>query len=324
VDLRPTDEQVQLVQAFAALYAKESSPERVRAAEPAGFDKALWEHVLAQGVVAMATAEESGGWGASLLDLTLIAEQQGRFVAPVPIIEAQVTARLLERLGASTSKLATLALHPVVGGVARLVPAGAIADQVIALVDDRLVLAEVDGRTPVENLGSMPLADLQVGDGDVLATGAAAVAAFDAAIDEFSVLAAAAVVGMAARALEITVEYVKDRRAWEQPIGSFQGVAHRLADAATAVDGARLLAYEAAWAQTAEPARFSELASMAFGFCSEAARDTSYWAVHLHGGYGFMLEYDVQLFYRRARAWTRVLASPDVAYRRVADRRYGT
>jgi alkylation response protein AidB-like acyl-CoA dehydrogenase len=89
------------------------------------------------------------------------------------------------------------------------------------------------------------------------------------------------------------------------------------------MDGARLLAYEAAWAVDHQPDRAGELAAMAFAFGYESARDATYRALHYHGGYGFMLEYDVQLFYRRARAWANVYAEPRLAYRRVADRRYG-
>ena len=58
---------------------------------------------------------------------------------------------------------------------------------------------------------------------------------------------------------------------------------------------------------------------MAFGFAAETARDTSYHALHFHGGYGFMLEYDIQLYFRRARSWGAVLESPQSSYRRVAD-----
>src|SRR5579872_1121706 len=120
MDLRPSPEQEQLVEAFTALYARESPPERVRAAEPGGFDKALWERLVEMGVVAMAVDEESGGWGASLLDLSLIAEQQGRWLASAPVIEAQVAARLLARVRAhdvlervvAGERLVTLALHP--------------------------------------------------------------------------------------------------------------------------------------------------------------------------------------------------------------------
>ena len=107
------------------------------------------------------------------------------------------------------------------------------------------------------------------------------------------------------------------------PIGSFQGIAHRLADTAAAVDGARLLAYEAAWAVDDQPERAAELAAMAFAFAYETARDATYRSLHFHGGYGFMMEYDIQLYFRRARGWANVFDDPEHVYRRVADRRYG-
>lgn len=338
MDLSLSSEQEQLVEAFAGLYAKQSPPERVRAAEPLGHDPDLWSHLLELGVVAMAVDEADGGWGASTLDLTLIAEQQGRAVAPAPVIEAQVAARLLARLGEPAAdalaaalageRLVTLALHPVRDGRAALVPAAAVADDAIVLDGDRLVLVPLSGATTaVENLGSMPLADVAVavaaGAGIELASGPAALAAHDAALDDWLRLTAAALVGIGARALEIGVEYVKERKAWGVPIGSFQGIAHRLADSATAVDGARLLAYEAAWAADEQLDRASELAAMAFAFAYESARDTSYRSLHFHGGYGFMMEYDIQLYYRRARGWANVFAEPPVVYRRAADKRYG-
>jgi alkylation response protein AidB-like acyl-CoA dehydrogenase len=288
------------------------------------------------GAVAMAVPDTGGGWGASALELALIAEQQGRFVAPVPVIEAQVAARLLARLkGAAAAnalegvlagdRLVTPALHPAHDGGARLVPAAAVADGAIVFDGARLLLVPLEGaRTSVENLGSMPVADVAVADdAEVLATGRDAFDAFDTAVDDFLFLTAAALVGIGARALEIGVEYVKERKAWGVPIGSFQAVAHRLADSAAALDGARLLAYEAAWAQSEEPQRAAELSAMAFAFAYESARDATHRSLHFHGGYGFMMEYDVQLYYRRARAWANVYAEPRLVYRRVADRRYG-
>ena len=332
MDLRLTDEQEQLVSSLASLYARHATPERVREAEPGGFDKALWDQLLELGVVPMAVDEAAGGWGASPLDLTLAAEQQGRAVAPAPAIEAQVAARLLARVDGDAldavldgQRLVTVAITPAAAGRALAVPAAAVADDAVVLEGDRLLLVPLEGvRTPFENLGSMPLADVDLG-GDlrVLASGDEAVAAHDAAIDDWMRLTAAALVGISARALEIAVEYVKERKAWGVPIGSFQAIAHGLADAATAIDGARLLAYEAAWAVTDDLDRASELAALAFAFGAETARDATYTALHSHGGYGFMNEYDVQLYWRRARAWVGVWGDPAAAYRRAADRRYG-
>jgi alkylation response protein AidB-like acyl-CoA dehydrogenase len=283
------------------------------------------------GIVAMAVDEADGGWGASPLELALAAEQQGRAVAPAPAIEAQVAARLLARVGSDAlapmlegKRLVTVALHAAGAGRARGVPAAAVADEAIVLEGDRLLLVPLEGaRAPFENLGSMPLADVDVHPGsEVLCSGDEALAAHDAALDDWLVLTAAALVGIGARALEMGVDYVKERRAWGVPIGTFQAVSHRLADSATAIDGARLLAYEAAWAATDDVDRAAELAALAFAFAYESARNATDWSLHFHGGYGFMMEYDVQLYWRRARAWAGVWGEPVQAYRRAADRRY--
>lgn len=335
MDLRLTEEQQQLVEAFKDLYEDAAAPDQVRAAEPLGHSQQLWDRLVATGAVEMAVPEDAGGGGATLLDLALVAEQHGRHVAPAPVIEGMVAARLLSRLPDAAKTLAavlageqlvTLAVRPVRDGVATLVPAGAVANAVIALDDDRLILAKVPGDVRhVLNTGAMPLADIAIGDdAEVLASGADALTSYANALDEWRVLTAAALVGIAQRALEIGVAYVKERHAFGQPIGAFQGVAHRLADRATEVDGAQLLAREAAWAATEEPQRAAELAAMAFGFAADTARDTTYYALHFHGGYGFMLEYDAQLYFRRARAWAGVLGEPRDAYRRVADLRYST
>ncbi len=119
-----------------------------------------------------------------------------------------------------------------------------------------------------------------------------------------------ALVGLGEAALAIGVQYAKDRVQFGHPIGSYQSIARDLADAATLVDGARLLAREAAWSQSDDEEQFASLASMAFQFATRAARRASNVALHVHGGYGFTLEYDIQLYYRRAEAWPLRLGDP--------------
>jgi alkylation response protein AidB-like acyl-CoA dehydrogenase len=338
MELRPSDDQQQLIDAFSALYAKESSPEWVRAAEPLGFDEKLWQQLFDTGVVSMAVGEDHGGWGATLLDLVLVAEQHGRSLGAAPLLEAQVAARLLARVGAGDvlgevldgSRLVTVSLRPARDGLAPLVPAGAIATDVLVPVGDDLVLVALGdpgepGRIVPENVGSMPLADLPLpAEGlRVLAGGAEAAAALEVARDEWFVLHAAALAAMAQRCVEIGVEYTRERHAFGRPIGAFQAISHRLADSATAAEGAELLARQAAWSAAADPDRFGVLAPLAFAFAAEAARDASYRSLHFHGGYGFMLEYDVQLYWRRSRAWANVVMSPERAYRLAGARRLG-
>lgn len=117
---------------------------------------------------------------------------------------------------------------------------------------------------------------------------------------EAIILAAATAAGGAERALEITVQYSKDRQQFGKPIGAFQALAHYMADAAPVVEGAKMLVYEAAWAH-ATGREIARLAPMAKLFACKAFRDVTAMAEQVHGGIGFTLDYDIQLFYRRAK-----------------------
>ena len=336
MDLALSEEQQELTTAFAGLFGRTSFPDQVRAAEPAGFDGALWRHLIETGVLVMAVPARQGGWGGSMLDLALVAGQAGRWLAPAPVIECQVAARLLAKVGSAValealtsvldgSRLVSLSLHPAQSGIAPLVPAGAVCDALVVLNGDRLLLvpAPDERRHAVANLGSAPLADIDLAGGAELASGTTAEGAFESALDEWLVLTASALVGMGAAAHENVCRYAAQRRAFGGVIGGYQGVAHPLAEDATRLDGARLLAQKAAWALDTHDARSRELAALAFAFASETAERATYQAIHFHGGYGFMREHDVQLFYRRARGWARVWGGADDAYRRAATARYG-
>jgi len=336
VDLSLSSEQRQLVESFTALYARESTSQRVRDAEPSGFDTRLWKSLQDNGVVHMAVDEAVGGWGASELELALIAEPFGAAVASAPVIETQVAARLLAQCGPSGTEwlaktlagdaLVTFMPRPGAGSHLGLVPAAAVADAVVALVDERLMLIRLEdnNRERVENLASMPLADIEFRDrGVALAEGAQARSLFSRALDLWLSLTAMALVGAAQKAVELGVEYAKQRHAFGTAIGTFQAVSHPLADSATAGDGARLLGLKAACSFADEPALASELAAMAFTFAYETARDATRRSLHIHGGYGFGMEQVIQLYYRRARGWAMVYGEPTTALDRVADMRYG-
>ena len=115
-----------------------------------------------------------------------------------------------------------------------------------------------------------------------------------------SILLAALAIGGASRALELTVQYAKDREQFGKPLGAFQAIAHYLADAATAVDGGRTLVYEAAWS-AAEGRSVARLAPMAKLFACQTYRDVTAMAQQVWGGVGFTIEYDIQLYFRRAK-----------------------
>ncbi len=114
------------------------------------------------------------------------------------------------------------------------------------------------------------------------------------------VLLAAQAVGGARYALDITVQYAKDREQFGKPLGAFQAIAHYLSDAVTAVDGAETLVFEAAWTR-ANGRPIDRLAPMAKLFACKTFRDVTATAQQVFGGVGFTLEYDIQLFFRRAK-----------------------
>ncbi|MBS0306103.1 MAG: acyl-CoA/acyl-ACP dehydrogenase [Proteobacteria bacterium] len=125
-------------------------------------------------------------------------------------------------------------------------------------------------------------------------------AAWEATLREGIVLLAAYAAGGAERALEITVQYSKDREQFGKPLGAFQALAHYMADASAVVDGAKVLVLEAAW--THDSGRHdTRLAPMAKLFACKAFRDVTAMAQQVHGGIGFTLDYDIQLYYRRAK-----------------------
>jgi alkylation response protein AidB-like acyl-CoA dehydrogenase len=350
VNLQWNEEQELLRQSFAELFAAESSPARVRAAEPLGFDRKLWDTLAQTGALGIRVPEARGGSGAGLLDAALLAEQAGRHLASGPLLESIAAAALLARCDGDAagawleraldgSGIVTLALRAEPPGTAQLVPGGAVADAVVGLDGEDLVLVERRSGAAIptpSNLGSAPLGlwtlsggpetlsgGPEVGARHVLARGERARREHGIACEEWKLLCAAALGGLAHRALEIAAEYASGRIQFDRPIASFQGIAHPLADAVTAVEGGQLLVWEAIWAIGRHQPDAAQRVSMAFAWAAESASVAVARALHTHGGYGLSLEYDIQLYHRRGKAWALAGGDPRDELQRVAGRRWG-
>lgn len=321
VDLGLSADQQSVEELFRAFFTKESPPSVARDAEPLGFDRNLWSKLAETGAPGMAVD------GASLGELVVACEELGRAIAPVPLVEHLVASRAFPQPElCDGSTIATVSVRPAAGGVWSLVPAGAVADVVIGVDGDELIAVRSvpPGEGP-RNHASAPLADRPTS-GDRTVLGAAS--QFDVVRAEWQTLTAAALVGIAGAALDLGVEYAKARYQFGVPIGSFQAVQHGFADLPGMIDGARLLTHKAAWAEghttlDVDDNEFDDqlaLASMAFVFASDVAAHATDRSLHFHGGYGFSVEYDIQLYYRRARGWALVLGETAAECRRLADR----
>jgi len=345
MDLSLDESQEILARTFADLLERECPTTHVREHEDTGFSSKLWDRYVELGAAAMGLPEAVGGLELGLLELGLVALESGRALAPIPFAEISSAGRLLASIlpddpllleiaeGRSLVSLAPTRPHAIIGtdaaeDSARYVPFGSAVDHVLGRVGDDLVLAtrspdRVSEHVPDVGSGALALWDLDPASGEgarVIASGPEASDAFARAENEWKLLTGFYLVGLARQALDIGTEYARERIQFGVPIGGFQAIAHPLADGATRVDGAELLAFEAAWAANDDPGRFDALCSMAFVWATQTAQFISGVSLHTHGGYGFSTEYDIQLFYRRPIAVTLFAGGPREELLSVAER----
>ncbi len=113
---------------------------------------------------------------------------------------------------------------------------------------------------------------------------------------------AAESVGVAQRAMEMAVEYAKERKQFGRPIGAYQAVSHKCAEMLLVTEGARSLAYYAGWSADNEPEIAPLAGAMAKAYASDAANHVTGDSLQVHGGIGFTWEHDLHLWLKRARS----------------------
>ncbi|WP_296259681.1 MULTISPECIES: acyl-CoA dehydrogenase [unclassified Pseudomonas] len=336
MNLQLTAQQIQLRESMARLFRDQSTAARVRAAEPLGFDDGLWQQLSALGILCMRLPEAAGGSAMSLLDALLVAQEAGRHLASVPLAEAIVTAPLLATL--ASERAAHLLRQVMAGARVTLLPTpldqpGAIlapgaegATAVLALRGDQvLMLDDRELERGQKNLGTDASIVFDASERGALpwslvAEGSAARHAFQAAVEEWKLLKAALLNGLSQQAIRMAADYCCERQQFGKAIGSFQGIAHPLADALTEIDGGLLLIWHAAWAIARERPDAAAQVSMASWWAGQAACRATARALHSFGGYGVSLEYDIQLYYRRARAWSLHAGDPQLELDALANR----
>ena len=248
-------------------------------------------------------------------------EQRSRWLPPVATGEAVLSVAWLEPEGGfGPAGVATRAVADgdgfVLSGVKRHVAFAEAADRLVVLArtgdaPEAIDLFLVDPSSPGVSMTQqftlasdsqyqVTLHDVAVAGTDRIGGPATGWASFDEVMGDGIVLLAAQAVGGARYALDITVQYAKDRKQFDKPLGAFQAIGHYLADAVTAVDGAEQLVHEAAWAR-ANGRPTDRLAPMAKLFACRTFRDVTAMAQQVFGGIGFTLDFDIQLYFRRAK-----------------------
>ncbi len=336
MQLELSSDQQMMRETFARFLAAESTSERVRAAQPGGFDSRLWTGLAELGAFLMRVPEAAGGLGLGLLDASLLLEEAGRTLASGPLAESICALRLLAQLDpddsaglreafASGEKVISLAFHDIAEQPRQLVAGGAVASVVIGREGDNILLLTRPEQFQAQpTLGATPIGYLDLAScaRQVLGQGAQALALHAAVVEEWKLLTAAALVGLSRQALEMAAEYACERVQFDRPIGSFQAISHPLADLVVAVDAGGLLNWRAIRAAADADPGAGEAISAAIWWASSSAERAVAHALHTFGGYGVTLEYDIHLYNLRAKALPLVYGDPQEFLAEVARRRY--
>lgn len=163
-------------------------------------------------------------------------------------------------------------------------------------------------------LAEIRLDDVRIPSDAALGTAASGWTILETTLQLATVALAAEQVGGAERCLDLAVAYAKERVQFGRPIGSFQAIKHKCADMLMRVEAARSAAYYAACAADERGAELAVAASLAKAYCSEAYFHCAAESLQIHGGVGFTWEYDVQLYFKRAKSSESLLG--DAAYHR--------
>lgn len=309
----PTTEQLEFQASVRSLLQRHWSPRHLRVAWDGQLDDALqvWARLAELGVLGLVVPEVVGGAGATHVELVLAMEEIGYAGYPLPVGEtAGVVADALAQdprghapLKAMLSGRAQTAVstHPDLP-----VPYALRADQVLALREETVHLVPgascewvaVPTQDPTRAVGR---GNPPTSPSTLIATGPTAQRASAA----LWVVHAAELLGLSQRMIDLTRDYVLDRRQFGVPIGAFQALKHRLADCAVSVEAARGLTWYAAYALEAEPEAALLAARTAKSAASSAAWLTNQAALQLHGGIGFTWEHDLHLWLKRAQALER-------------------
>ncbi|MBI0536479.1 hypothetical protein D9599_12925 [Roseomonas sp. KE2513] len=321
-----------------------SRRERARAAAdlPAA-SRGLGNELLEAGWLRLLLGEDSGGWGADPGEFAMLLENLGGMLAPEPLGPAIVAARLLSDCdtsatsallsdfaeGRATLLVAQRADFPLADAPSHVLADAQWASQVLCAQwqDDHFHLLAVPitqqarGRWPMRRAldgGALWFFNPAEAGGTRIAEGPAAERAFATAQNLLRLAAAASLVGIGQRVLDLTTEYLRLRRQFGVPIGSFQALQHRAASMHVTIHGTRSLVREAA--QAIGTGKETRACAMAKAKASTAVRAVLKEGVQMHGAVGFSDELELALHFRRGVVLASLFGSPAECRRDLGQR----
>jgi alkylation response protein AidB-like acyl-CoA dehydrogenase len=322
-----TDDQQAIKRTAKEFLASRYKAEKVRElAESGTYDDGLWSEMSELGWPGIYIPEEYGGQGLGVVELVIVMEELGYALAPSPFFSNAAAGLAILHGGSEEQKQRWLpgiasgeqrgTVGVVTNGEAPLVPDADSASVIVLIDGDSATLvepgdAEIEERAVIDS--TRRFSSVRAEGGEPLSGD------FSAGIDRAEAALSAELVGIGQRVMEMAVEYAKDRKQFDRPIGSYQAVSHRCAEMLLHVESARSATYYAGWASDFEPESAAIAASVAKAYAADAGWKVTASALQVHGGIGFTWEHDLHFFLKRARTDGHLLGSPRKHRERVAE-----
>jgi len=322
-----SDDQQAIKRTAKDLLADRFKLERVRELADAGaYDEDAWKELCELGWPGIFVEEQYGGQGLGIVELIIVTEELGYTLAPVPFLSNAAAGLMIQAAGSDEQKQRWLpgiasgeargAAALVRGGEAKLVPDGDSAEVIVLCADGGASIVERSAADvePVATMDSTRrYARVRARGGEPLP------GEVGPGVGAGLLAVAAELTGVAQRAMEMAVEYARDRKQFGRPIGAYQAVSHRCAQMLLETEGARSATYYGAWTADAQPESLELAASMAKAYSSDAGWRVCSSSLQVHGGIGFTWEHDLHFFLKRAKVDALLWGSASEHRERVAD-----
>ena len=323
-----TDDQQAIKRTANEMLAARFKPERVRELAEAGrHDDGAWKEMAELGWAGIFIDEAHGGQGLGIVELVILMEELGYALAPVPFLSNAAAGLALQFAGTDEQKerwlpgIASGEARGTVGvvrdGEARLVPDADSAEVIVLIGLDGSAgvvpasdadIESFEGLDPTRRFARVRADGGEPLGGDPFAAG-----------DRIATALSAETVGVAQKAMEMAVEYARDRKQFGRAIGSYQAVSHRCAQMLLETEGSRSAAYYAAWCADSEPESLPAAASMAKAYSSDAGWRVCGSSLQVHGGIGFTWEHDLHFYLKRAKTNAILYGSASEHRERIAE-----
>jgi alkylation response protein AidB-like acyl-CoA dehydrogenase len=304
-----SDDQHAIKRTAKELLASRLKLENVRKHAEAGtYDDATWKEICELGWPGIFIEEAHGGQGLGVLELVILMEELGYVVAPLPFLSNAAAGLVIQHAGSDAQRDRWLpgiasgeargTVGVVTGGEARLVPDADSADVIVLVGPDGGTVVEASAAEvePIETMdNTRRYARVRADAGEPLEGDPAP------GMERVAAALAAELTGVSQRAMEMAVEYARDRKQFGRPIGAYQAVSHKCAQMLLEVEGSRSAAYYAGWTADAEPESLPLASSMAKSYASDAGWRVTAASLQVHGGIGFTWEHDLHFFLKRAK-----------------------